>query len=149
MRAIVIRAVIDLARSQRGQEHEIGLSPEGLASLPSPELDPELAHLKGTYRGEFERAFEAAVSALEPSERNALRQHLIHGLNIDQIGALYGIHRSTAARRIASARQHLLDETHARLRERLRVTAGELDSIMRLIDSQLDVSVARLLASQK
>ena len=55
------------------------------------------------------------------------------------------MHRSTVARWRADARDKLLAGTRRFFREQVRVSAGEFDSILRLIGSQLDVSLSRLL----
>jgi RNA polymerase sigma-70 factor (ECF subfamily) len=67
-------------------------------------------------------------------------------LSIDELGAMFGCHRATAARRIADARQELVHRVHAALRSRLRLEHRDLQSVMRLIDSQLNLSVGGLLA---
>jgi RNA polymerase sigma-70 factor (ECF subfamily) len=74
-----------------------------------------------------------------------LKQHLIYRLTVDQLGALYHLHRATAARRLAKARQALLDGARASLARRLGVPAAELASAMELVASRLEVSIERLL----
>jgi RNA polymerase sigma-70 factor (ECF subfamily) len=88
-----------------------------------------------------------AFGRLTPRERNLLRQQVIHGLNIDQVGAIYRVHRTTAFRWIEKARKSLLRETRASLMARLKVGSGEFLSIMRVVQGDLDVSVRRLLVS--
>lgn len=110
--------------------------------------DLELEFLKGHYRREFRAAFGEAMQALTPRDRNVLRQHLIHRLSIDEIGAIYDVHRATGARWVQRARGALLAGTRGRMRDRLRIEEDELDSIMRLIDSRLEVSVARVLGPE-
>ena len=106
--------------------------------------DPELDYLKKHYRAEFGAAFEAAVADLAPRARNHLRHLFVERLTIDQLAALYGVHRSTAARRLATARDALLQATRKQLVDRLQVESGEVDSIMRLIDSHIELSVQRI-----
>jgi len=107
--------------------------------------DPERALLKARYQGEFQAALEAAIADLSVEERNVLRLHFLDGLGIDAIGTVYNIHRSTAARWIVRGRERLLEATRLRLRERLRVEEAELDSLMRLVRSQLELSLRGLL----
>jgi RNA polymerase sigma-70 factor (ECF subfamily) len=146
VRVSVVRAGIDLERRLARR-----IVPE--ASEPAFNLedhattgDPELDYLKRHYRDEFRQAFAAALERLDARSRNALRHHLVDRLSIDQIGALYHVHRATAARWISHARESLLAGTRAALQERLRLGEGEYASIMRLIDSMLEVSVQRLLS---
>lgn len=110
--------------------------------------DPELASLRARYGVEFKAAFETALSRLEPRQRNLLRHQLLDDLGIDAIAALYGTHRATAARWLARAREDLFDHTAAELGRRLRLPAPEIDSVLRLIGSQLDASVTRILRDQ-
>jgi RNA polymerase sigma-70 factor (ECF subfamily) len=70
--------------------------------------------------------------------------HFVDGLTIDEIGALYQVHRATAARWISGARNTLLADTRARLTARLALTPSQFDSLMRLVRSELDLSLQRL-----
>jgi RNA polymerase sigma-70 factor (ECF subfamily) len=105
------------------------------------EADPRLEHLKRTYREEFRAAFAAAVDALTDRERLLLRQHVLDGLGIDQLAPLYNVHRATAARWVAAAQRAVIERTHQAMRDRLRIPHEELQSILRLIQSQLDISL--------
>jgi RNA polymerase sigma-70 factor (ECF subfamily) len=119
-----------------------------LLAMPSPLTGPELGFLKERYRDEFRTAFTAALGELAARERNALRHHYVHGLTIDQIATMYGVHRSNAARRIAKARDELLSGTRRRLVLGLNVDRVEFESIMRLIESRIDVSIQRMLGAE-
>ncbi len=107
--------------------------------------DPEIESLKRSYRDAFKRGFQHAFALLSTRERNIIRHELVDGMNIDQIGALYGVHRATVARWRASCRQALLRQTLAYLEREHHVGRHEAASVMRLIESQLDVSLTRLL----
>src|SRR5262249_39179513 len=93
------------------------------------------------YRGAFRDAFRAAVKALGDDQRLLLRQNVLDGLSIDRLAVFYRVHRATVARRLESARKALLDGTHRMLAARLQVRAEEVESILRLIASQLEVSL--------
>jgi len=56
-----------------------------------------------------------------------------------------GIHRATAARRIARAREQLVAATRRELVTRLELEDGELDEIIGLVTSRLDISLGALL----
>jgi RNA polymerase sigma-70 factor (ECF subfamily) len=144
LRVTLLRALIDHQRSNRQRiERE---RPHG-EPLELPDMrDPALVHLKQQYREEFRAAFEDAARALNPEERVLLRHHFADGLTIDDLANLYRIHRATAARRIAKAREALLAGTKQRLMTKLRLSRDELDSVMRLIESNVHVSVKRVLA---
>ena len=72
-------------------------------------------------------------------------QHPVQEPAIDQIGGLYHLHRASAARRIAKAREALLVGTRAALARRLGVPAERLGSVLELVASRLEASVERLL----
>jgi RNA polymerase sigma-70 factor, ECF subfamily len=107
--------------------------------------DPELDFMRHRYQAEFREAFGQALGGLQPGERNILRYHLIDRLSIDRIAAIEGVHRATAARRLARLRETLHTATRDHLMSRLSVTEPELESILRLVRSRLEVSVRRLL----
>lgn len=142
LRVAAVRCAMDLFRSRR---REVTLPDQMLDNLPASPDDQELAHLKRKYQEDFKAAFEAALLELTARERNILRYSYIEGLNIEQIGAIHGVHRATVARWLTRIREDLLKRTRKQLMERLQVGRTELESIMRLIQSQLDASIERLL----
>ncbi len=121
---------------------------EALMAIESPHTGPELGYLKEYAREAFREAFTAALAELTPRARNALRHHYVHGLTIDQIAATYGVHRSNAARRIAKARDTLLAAMRRRVLIALNVDRVEFESMMRVVESKLDVSLQRLLGPE-
>lgn len=143
LRVTVTRLVIDVGRKR---SEAPPAEPDALVlALPDPSDDPEIAYLKRHYSDEFRAAFEAAVGGLSPAERNVLRWYYVQGLGIDQIAATRGMHRATAARQVQRAREALLAATRRRLGERLGLGESELESVMRMIESQVQVSVRRVL----
>jgi RNA polymerase sigma-70 factor (ECF subfamily) len=126
-------------------KRDVELDDEALFSVLSPAEDPELGYLRSRYRTAFATAFRDALAATNAEERSLIRYQLVDGLTIDQLAKLYRIHRATAARRLAAARAGILERTRNALREAVGVTGEELDSIIRLMHSRLDVSVERML----
>jgi RNA polymerase sigma-70 factor (ECF subfamily) len=110
----------------------------------------ELGGLKERYREHFKEAFRAAFARLEPRERNMLRYECADGLTRDQIAQLYGVSRATVARWRAACREKLFEETRKAFGAGAEPFAtGEFKSVMRLIESQLDVSLSRLLSDSQ
>jgi len=144
-RVTVLRALLDDVRSQKRSRERP--DEDLLLGAASSEPNPEIEHLKRLYRKQFNAAFEEAVNELRPEDRNVLRCSYAQKMTIDEIAAAFGIHRATAARRVNSARDSLLGETRRRLSEQLALSSRDLDSIFRLIESRLDLSVGRLLAT--
>lgn len=148
VRITVLRTHLNMDRSRRRRPELARAAPEALLEVPGQAVDPELDYLKVHYRAAFTTAFEHALAGLDPRDRNLLRRSLVDRLGVDELGAIHGVHRATAARWVARARATLLAATRSALGERLGVDERELASILRLVESQLDVSVQRLLASR-
>ncbi len=141
LRVAAIRCALNLLQ-KRGRE--VALEDRLLDNLAAPE-NQELQHLKDRYRGEFKEAFEGALTSLTSRERNVLSYTYLERLTAHQVGAIYGVHRTTVARWLAGIRESLAERTRQALMARLRVDRGELESIMRLINSELDASIERFL----
>jgi RNA polymerase sigma-70 factor (ECF subfamily) len=135
LRVVAVRTALRLQRDLQPA------SADAAAPQPAGPAGPELEYLKSRYRGEYERALHEALQSLSDSERLFLRLHYADGLSIDRIGALYRLHRSTVARRLAGHRRKLLEGTRARLQERLKLTATEFDALLAIVRSQLVVSM--------
>lgn len=130
----------DNARRDRGEQH-------GQLAAQLTEHDPELRLLKRKYRQAFRQAFATAMRDLTPKARNILRLHLINQRTIDEIAPIYKVHRATAARWLARARAEVLERSRASLGALLQADDRDVESIMHLIASRLDVSIAHHLAS--
>lgn len=107
--------------------------------------DPELALMQERYRPAFRAAFAEALSGLSPRDRNLLRLSLVQNLGVESLGTLHQVHASTISRWLARARQSLLEDTRAALARRLALTNSQLDSLLRVMDASLAVSLSSLL----
>ena len=137
VRVATVRTALNLRRGQRraaqAEEHAL---PEALVTA-----DPELAMLRDRYRGELSRATRDAFVLLTEAERTLLRLHVVEELSLDAMALLYRVGRSSVHRRLAAARERVLQETRGLLVERLKVDPAELDSLLELLRSQVDVSI--------
>jgi RNA polymerase sigma-70 factor (ECF subfamily) len=131
----------ELVRVAKAQQRSVSLEEHLLAD--SHLEDPLLAELKVRGRQELADGFRASLAELAPRDRTLLRYQLVDGLTIDDIGAIYRVHRATAARWLARIRDELVEKTRARVAAALGVDTDEAASIVRLVQSQLDVSVIR------
>lgn len=143
MRVTAMRAALKLIRKESRETS----SDDALLEARAPEDDPELAYMKAAYRAAFKTAFQEALESLQARERTLLKQQIVDGLGIDELGALYDVHRATAARWVAAAREKLLSRTRRTFMLRARISSDECESIMRMVRSQLDVSLHRRLAA--
>ena len=111
--------------------------------------DPELVALKAQHGAAFKAAFQAAVRELGSRERGILRALVVDDRSVNEVAAVYGIHRVTASRWVSELRADLLKRTRDQLRDRFQLDPGSLDSALRLLDSNLELSLYRLLLETK
>ena len=133
-------------RTLRTPPRELSADDQRLSALAGGAVDAELGHLRGMYRPQVRAALGAALASLGARDKNLLGQHYLDGLTHEQLGALYGTHRVTVARQLDAIRQRVLDQLRRALVEGMRASQRDCDSILRLVQSQLDVSLHRLLA---
>jgi RNA polymerase sigma-70 factor (ECF subfamily) len=143
----IVATRMALTAATRGSR-EVPVEMATLAHLVGGSDDPEVAYLKRMYTGEFRAAFEAAFATISPRDRNLLRYAFVEGLTIDGIGALYKVHRATAARWIVKAHGELGAKVKEGLLARLGVDAAEYESILRLLQSQIDLTLERFLEAE-
>jgi RNA polymerase sigma-70 factor (ECF subfamily) len=109
--------------------------------------DPELSYLKRRYGAECSRAVELAFRELSEREANLMRLYFLEQSGAAVIAAMYGVTARSVQRWIAATQAQLLASTKRILKERLALSTGELDSLLGLVESQLGVSVYRLLGA--
>jgi RNA polymerase sigma-70 factor (ECF subfamily) len=141
VRVVATRTLIEMARATKQTDP---IDDSGVIPLSAPDDDPEMAYLKRRYAAEVKEAFEGAAKELCAEDRNVLREHYARGLSIDQIAAIHGVHRATAARRLVSARDAVLAGTRRILMARLRLSRAELESVVRMVESRMHVTAERV-----
>jgi RNA polymerase sigma-70 factor (ECF subfamily) len=128
---------------------EVGVEDsDALDALATPDVEPELAHMKQRYRDELHAAFTSALAELDDRSRALLRYRYVDGLEVEKIAAIYKVHRGTLHRWLAEARDALGEATVGALQRRLGANTEEAHSIRRLVQSQVEVSVSRLLGEK-
>jgi RNA polymerase sigma-70 factor (ECF subfamily) len=136
VRVTAARIVIDLSRAHTDHEE---LADDAMLDRAASPHDPELLILRSAYGAHVDAAFRDGLARLSVRQRNLLRQRYLHGLNADQLAPVYAVHRATAFGWLEAARQALM--AHVRDALRARVPGAELDSVVGLLGSRLDVSV--------
>lgn len=139
VRAAVIRDAINLRGTVRQEDGD-----DALFNLPSDRADPELDYLRKRHQREFAECFRAALEALDPQEKTLLRLHFADGVGVEQLAQYYQVHRATLSRRLAAARESMVKHTLRLLEERYRLSASELESVIRLLRSNLDLRMSQL-----
>jgi RNA polymerase sigma-70 factor (ECF subfamily) len=143
LRALVAHEALSEHRRRGREDHE---TDSVIGELAAGD-DPELAEVRARYAAPFRDAFRDALASLPARDRNVLRLVYTEGLSVEQVAILYNVHRVSVSRWLGATRKSLLEETRARLRDRLRVDDAELASLTRLCLSQIDVSLDRLLST--
>jgi len=115
---------------------------------PASTPDPRQKHLRSQYTDQLKRAIRESFAALEVRQRNLLRQHILDELTIDDLARIYRVHRATCARWLADARADLSRGTRKRLVSGLGMGSDELESLLRFLDSDIELSISRILLSR-
>ncbi len=142
VRVAATRVALNWRRQDRRR-----VSDEWLEDLPGCRSDPELRFMKEQHRAELKEELEAVLATLTARERMVLRLHLVERLGIDAIARVCAVHRATVARWISRSKERLAVRLRERLIARWKVDDGSLPAFKSLLDSQLDLSLERLLAA--
>jgi RNA polymerase sigma-70 factor, ECF subfamily len=143
LRVAAIRTASNLRREDRARVPDAKMDAEARFLQAA---DPELAALRTEDRAVLAMCIREAFATMSPQQRNLLRLHLVDGLGLDRLAPLLGVHRATAARQVASARAELRQLVMTRVQVNLKLDGEELRSWLRLVRSQLGISVRILLA---
>ena len=143
MRVVAMRMFLNLAT--RGPKEDPTEDPLELV-LADLVVDPEGELQKHAARDQVRAAFLDAARGLPVRDRNLLRAALVDARSIDDIGALYRVHRATAARWVAAARERLLAEFSRSVELRLGIEPAQVRSIVHLVLSQLEISLDHVFA---
>lgn len=136
-------AFVRLAAIRRSMHLKRGRKETAVADLePGVDADVEVELLKRMYAPEFQAAFAVAIASLEPSARAAMKMHFLDGMTLEAIGAIYRVNKSTVSRWITTARRDLFDEARRLFSERLRLPASEVDSLMELLQSRVQLTLS-------
>jgi RNA polymerase sigma-70 factor (ECF subfamily) len=145
VRVAAVRQALNLIRSVHRERQ---LDEDMLLALVSDD-NQELTYFRQLYRDAFKAAFHQVLGRLDGRQRNLLTLQLIEGLTLEQIGDLYQVNRSTVSRWLQAVRDRLATETRAALMEELQIGAEEFESILMLVLSRFDASLARVLTEDE
>lgn len=137
LRVTAVRTALNHLRANNPESSELG---EDVSAAG----DPELSYVKEHARDLFADAWRRVLDKLDAEARTILRLHYIDGLTMDQLAHLYKTPRSTIARRVAEARQHVLESTEELLRQDRRLSQSAIASVIRQARSQVHVTITRL-----
>lgn len=140
------RLALDALRGGRRTAPEA--ASEERAAAPAA-LDPGGLLAKAELRRALRAAFEEAAALLPPRDRTLLRMSVLDGLSIDELATVHRVHRATVARWLVAAREALTQGARARFITLAGLAGDELAQAGDLVESQLSVSLERLLSSTR
>jgi RNA polymerase sigma-70 factor (ECF subfamily) len=142
LRVVAIREHTEALRALRGGAALPG--EDELTAPPAALVSPELAADEGRLLPAFRRAFREALEALPPRDRTLLRLHYIDGLPLEAIGNVYRVNKGTVSRWLAAIRSGLQGDVLARLQGASGVSPEETRSLLRALQSRIEVSLQGL-----
>jgi RNA polymerase sigma-70 factor, ECF subfamily len=144
LRTVAARVALKVLAGRDGRS--LALADEIVAKLADGRVDPEWQAIRARVGEPFQRALSESLLALTPRAKAVLRLHYIRGLDIDTIGDLYKVHRSTVARWLAATRTLILTTLRQRLNPSLPTTSSEFNSLVKALrDDDLELSLDDLL----
>lgn len=146
---VLVAALREAVRVRQRSRREPAVEDDVLIGLADRSDIVPMATDKERYRESFRAAFRTALAALSPRDRTLLRLHLIDSLSIDQVGAIVGVHRATAARWIGAAREAVASGVRRDLMRQLGADPWEVDELMRWIRSRIELSLSGLASDSK
>lgn len=141
IRINAVRVAIRLGQSRARERPE---EDAVLARRASIRPDAEVGAVVRSCRELFRESFREGLAQMEARARNILKQHYLDGLTLDDLARLHGTHRATVARWLAAARGALRELTNRALMSRVRGPIEDCESVIRKVQSQLEMTFASL-----
>jgi RNA polymerase sigma-70 factor (ECF subfamily) len=146
LRKVAATIAVDSIRVHIGRErllHRLGqdkvCSDQTYATPPLPP-DEQLHHER--HARMVQRALNQSIQTLPSDRRQLLHHYYVDGLSIDQLGAMYGCNRSTAARRVVHGVQMIQRSLRKELARELGALGGELEAWVPVLYRSWGVDVA-------
>jgi RNA polymerase sigma-70 factor, ECF subfamily len=145
LKVVATRAALDAKRSLPEKEED----PPSSSLHDVRSMSPESLVLCRTHGIALVDALASALTALDQRQQNLLRLSYADELSIDEIGALYGVHRATAARWVQQARAAVESAVRGSLRARHRLDDSEVSTLVRGLGPELETSLRAVLAERR
>ncbi len=130
----------------RGKKREVLPGDDSiLEALAAPSI-PGMELNKGRFRSALKAALGTALASLEDQDKLLLRMAYVEGVRLEGLGRALDVSRATAHRRLTRAREALALGVEKSMSEELSIPRDKLSSIRRLVQSQVSVSIGRLLS---
>ncbi len=145
VRTAAARTTVNIRLAQHATE---SLDGHGALAARMSAPDPDLSVLRRHSR-EFRQAFEGALTQVSPEQRNVIRFHFLEGLTGDVMAKMYGVSRRTVHRWIEEARNSIVALTRKALADTMKTSPDDLETLMRVLQSDLASTVVRYLGPDK
>jgi RNA polymerase sigma-70 factor (ECF subfamily) len=135
------RLALDFLKQRRNEV------PSGSAveRVPEPGDTPELALLRGKDGQLLGEALSAALQGLSERDKTVLRLSYLDGLDIDEIGRVFRVHRATVARWLIVIRAHLAKQVGTRFKLEHNMSPSQLRSFVEVLRPDIALSLAGVL----
>ncbi len=140
VRMVAVRTALDYLRST-GQEPDARELGGGVV------LDPELAFVKAKYAAEFRAAMQVALRELSDRDATILRLRYAQDLDTAKIGRVYRVSGRTVQRWLSAAHEQIARTVRRELARGEHLSERELQSLLDLVESQLDFTLGELIRS--
>lgn len=145
LQVIVVRQAQARWKNEGARRTDEDIERAVLQDLQQPGPSLELQALKARFQGALGPSLRAAAEKLSSKERALIAMHYVDGVSLDGLARAYQVHRATVARWLSVAREAFLEGTRDALAERTHLPRLEVDSVVRALQSQVDISLRQLL----
>jgi RNA polymerase sigma-70 factor, ECF subfamily len=143
VRAAAVRTALSMRRNKNEQnERDDGSIADRMAEYSA---DPVMESMKRQYGPVFKRVMQQIISGLSAESRTLLRMYYVDGVPTTQLGVLFGLNQSSMSRKLIGIRGDLFQSAKRQLKAELRLSDTAFEEISALVQSQLDLSLSRIL----
>ena len=119
-------------------------SETALADELAEACDQELALLRAHYGSLFREALIATLRELPQRERVLLQLSFVAGMSTVRIAKMYHVNQSTISRQLQQVAHKTFDAAKTKLRAKLGVVSQELESILAIVRSHIEMTLSCL-----
>jgi RNA polymerase sigma-70 factor, ECF subfamily len=141
LRATAVREGLALQRKADRNTDDV----QNVLEARLPWVDREISMIKEIYQQPVSQAFAVACAQLAAEDRALLRLHYAEGVTTAKLATMFGMSRATLVRRLTTARESLVDRVKVALKLAAGVADQDVDSVLRLLKSQIDLRLSVIL----